>query len=146
VVTIRTAWFQGNKEKPTFCPQRKIVSFNWLPEYTAKIVLNIISPITGRSYTHDLCMGVANIGLHSSARQCHRAADSQFSNKWYYRQMQFSLNRFSVVTVYSLMAVLTNIDIYDMIYLLAAIGLSPGGSITVHIYTQTIHGTNTNNN
>jgi len=30
--------------------------------------------------------------------------------------------------------------IYD-IYLLNAIGLSPGGSITVHIYTQTIHRT-----
>jgi len=25
---------------------------------------------------------------------------------------------------------------YDMIYLLTAIGLSPGGSSTVHIYTQ----------
>ena len=28
-----------------------------------------------------------------------------------------------------------------MIYLLTAFGLSPGGSITVHIYTQTIHRT-----
>ena len=27
------------------------------------------------------------------------------------------------------------------IYLLIAIGLTPGGSSTVHIYTQTIHGT-----
>jgi len=26
-----------------------------------------------------------------------------------------------------------------MIYLLTAIGLEPGGSSTVHIYTQTIH-------
>jgi len=26
-----------------------------------------------------------------------------------------------------------------MLYLLTAIGLSPGGSSTVHIYTQTIH-------
>jgi len=26
-----------------------------------------------------------------------------------------------------------------MIYLLSAIGLTPGGSSTVHIYTQTIH-------
>jgi len=26
-----------------------------------------------------------------------------------------------------------------MIYLLAAIGMTPGGSSTVHIYTQTIH-------
>jgi hypothetical protein len=29
----------------------------------------------------------------------------------------------------------------DMIYLLTAIGLSPGGSSTVHIYTQTKHRT-----
>ena len=32
----------------------------------------------------------------------------------------------------------------DMIYLLNAIGLSPGGSSTVHIYTQTIHRTTQN--
>jgi hypothetical protein len=31
--------------------------------------------------------------------------------------------------------------IYDMIYLFTAIGLSLGGSSTVHIYTQTIHRT-----
>ena len=30
---------------------------------------------------------------------------------------------------------------YDMIYLLTAIGLTPGGSSTEHIYTQTIHRT-----
>jgi len=30
--------------------------------------------------------------------------------------------------------------IYDMIYL-TAIGLTPGGSSTIHIYTQTIHRT-----
>jgi len=30
---------------------------------------------------------------------------------------------------------------YDMIYLLTAIGLSPSGRSTVHIYTQTIHRT-----
>jgi uncharacterized integral membrane protein len=29
--------------------------------------------------------------------------------------------------------------IYDMIYLFTAIGLTPSGSSTVHIYTQTIH-------
>ena len=28
-----------------------------------------------------------------------------------------------------------------MIYLLTAIRLTPGGSSTVHIYTQTVHGT-----
>jgi hypothetical protein len=32
-------------------------------------------------------------------------------------------------------------DIYDIIYLLIAIGLTPGGSSTVHIYTQTVHRT-----
>jgi len=31
--------------------------------------------------------------------------------------------------------------IYDIIYLLTAIGLTPGDSSTVHIYTQTIHRT-----
>jgi hypothetical protein len=30
---------------------------------------------------------------------------------------------------------------YDMIYLFTAVGLSPGGSSTVHIYTQTVHRT-----
>jgi len=32
----------------------------------------------------------------------------------------------------------------SMIYLLSAIGLSPGGSSAVHIYTQTIHRTTQN--
>ena len=31
-----------------------------------------------------------------------------------------------------------------MIYLLTTIGLSPGGSSTVHVYTQTIHRTTQN--
>ena len=35
---------------------------------------------------------------------------------------------------------LKGLKIYD-IYLSAAVGLSPGGSSTVHIYTQTIHRT-----
>ena len=30
---------------------------------------------------------------------------------------------------------------YDMLYLLTAIGLTSGGSSTVHIYTQTVHRT-----
>ena len=34
--------------------------------------------------------------------------------------------------------------IYDMIYLLTAIGLSPGASSTVHIYTQTTQRTTQN--
>jgi hypothetical protein len=33
---------------------------------------------------------------------------------------------------------------YDMIYLLTAIGLSSGGSSTVHIYAQAIHRTTQN--
>jgi hypothetical protein len=40
---------------------------------------------------------------------------------------------------------LLTIMIYDMIYVLTAIGLSPGGSSTVHIYTQTIQRTTQNN-
>jgi hypothetical protein len=31
--------------------------------------------------------------------------------------------------------------LFDMIYLLTAVGLTPGGSGTLHIYTQTIHRT-----
>jgi len=31
--------------------------------------------------------------------------------------------------------------IYDTIYLITAIGWTPGGSSTVHIYTQTVHRT-----
>ena len=37
-------------------------------------------------------------------------------------------------------SVLTCVNI-DMIYMLTAVGLSPGGSSTLHIYTQTIHRT-----
>jgi len=36
---------------------------------------------------------------------------------------------------------LLKIRLDDMIYLLAAVGLTPGGSSTVRIYTQTIHRT-----
>ena len=34
----------------------------------------------------------------------------------------------------------------DMIYLVTAIGLTPGGGSTVHIYTQTVHRTTQTNN
>jgi len=38
--------------------------------------------------------------------------------------------------------ILTEIlGVFDMIYLLTAIGLIAGGSSTVHIYTQTVHRT-----
>jgi hypothetical protein len=33
----------------------------------------------------------------------------------------------------------SNFGFKNLIYLLTAIGLTPGGSSTVHIYTQTIH-------
>jgi uncharacterized integral membrane protein len=33
------------------------------------------------------------------------------------------------------------VDVYDMIYLLTAVGLTPSGSSTLHIYTQTVHRT-----
>jgi uncharacterized integral membrane protein len=36
---------------------------------------------------------------------------------------------------------LKRVLIYDMIYLVTAIGLTLGGSSTVHIYTQTVHRT-----
>jgi uncharacterized integral membrane protein len=43
----------------------------------------------------------------------------------------------TMVTLY----ILPHIYVIDMIYMLTAIGLTPGGSSTVHIYTQTIHRT-----
>jgi len=45
-----------------------------------------------------------------------------------------------VVTPYTAVVMIIMIR-YDMIYLLTAIGLTPGGSSTVHIYTQTVHRT-----
>ena len=44
--------------------------------------------------------------------------------------------------MWHLSAILTEIlGVFDMIYLLTAIGLKAGGSSTVHIYTYTIHRT-----
>jgi hypothetical protein len=52
-------------------------------------------------------------------------------------------NPFTVITASS--PAILSVDHYrsvvDMIYLLNAIGMTPGGSSTVHIYTQTIHRT-----
>ena len=45
----------------------------------------------------------------------------------------------SVSHVVLFKGVRTRTQIYDMVYLLTAIGLTPGGSSTVLIYTQTIH-------
>jgi uncharacterized integral membrane protein len=39
------------------------------------------------------------------------------------------------------MKIHVHLVIYDMTYLLTAVGLRPGGSSTVHIYTQTVHRT-----
>jgi hypothetical protein len=39
------------------------------------------------------------------------------------------------------MSVWCNSVLYDVIYLLTAVRFTPGGSSTVHIYTQTIHRT-----
>ena len=39
---------------------------------------------------------------------------------------------------------ISTLHVIYLIYLLTAIGLTPGGSITVHIYTQTIHRTTQN--
>jgi len=36
---------------------------------------------------------------------------------------------------------LLHVNWHDVIYLLTATGLTPGGSSTVHIYTQTVHRT-----
>ena len=35
--------------------------------------------------------------------------------------------------------------LYDMVYLLTAIGLTPGGNSAVHIHTQTVHRTTQRN-
>jgi len=40
-----------------------------------------------------------------------------------------------------MMMMIMMIMIYDMIYMLTAIGFTDSGSSTVHIYTQTVHRT-----
>jgi len=45
-----------------------------------------------------------------------------------------------IILQQALLLIVTNTLLYDMIYL-TAIGLPPGGSSRVHIYTQTIHRT-----
>jgi len=45
------------------------------------------------------------------------------------------------IYIYIYMSFTSAVTFHDMIYLLTAIGLSPGDSSTVHIYTQTVHGT-----
>jgi hypothetical protein len=45
---------------------------------------------------------------------------------------------------FSLLIACGSTSVYDMIYLLTAVGEPPGGSSSVHIYTQTIHRTTQN--
>jgi hypothetical protein len=62
-----------------------------------------------------------------------------------YKFLSFRLNYLCLCWVYVPgVSIMSTIDSYDMIYLLTTIGLSPGGSSTVHIYTQTIHRTTRN--
>jgi len=57
----------------------------------------------------------------------------------------FELRGFiSTKTVVQYLQVWHSMSYIDMIYLLTAIGLSPGGSSTVHIYTETIYRTTQN--
>jgi len=51
-----------------------------------------------------------------------------------------SLNIYGFIQVLA-QTTASDILIFNSIYLLTAIGLSPGGSSTVHIYTQTINRT-----
>jgi len=53
------------------------------------------------------------------------------------RNMQ--LGNLDVLTVSLEVCSEISVQVEDMIYLLTAIGLPPGGSSTAHIYTQTIH-------
>jgi hypothetical protein len=53
------------------------------------------------------------------------------------RNMQ--LGNLDVLTVSLEVCSEISVKVEDMIYLLTAIGLSPGGGSTLHIYTQTIH-------
>jgi len=48
---------------------------------------------------------------------------------------------FILILIFIFILILILIFLFLLIYLLTAIGLTPGGSSTVHIYTQTIHRT-----
>jgi len=50
-----------------------------------------------------------------------------------------SIDLFQVTNLMHTFFILSQCILYDMIYLSTEIGLTPGGSSTVHIYTQTIH-------
>ena len=47
----------------------------------------------------------------------------------------------SYSSYFNILIPVTKFQIWYMMYLLTAIGLPPGGSSTVHIYTQTLHRT-----
>jgi hypothetical protein len=50
----------------------------------------------------------------------------------------------SIFKIKRIIIIITNTGRHDMIYLLIAIGLTPGGISSVHIYAQTIHRTTQN--
>jgi len=54
------------------------------------------------------------------------------------------LQNLFVISSYYHVQYLFYLKFYLLIYLLNAVGFSPGGSSTVHIYTQTIHRTTQN--
>jgi hypothetical protein len=52
---------------------------------------------------------------------------------------QTSCNRTAAIIIPVVDTLLEFVHGFNMIYLLTAIGLTPGGSSTVHIYTHTVH-------
>jgi hypothetical protein len=66
-----------------------------------------------------------------------------WSNMWY--DMIWYMMRYMIwYDIYDMIYDVMYMTWYNMIYLLTAIRLTPGGSSTVHIYTQTIHRTTQN--
>ena len=57
-----------------------------------------------------------------------------------------NMPKHAVVCLHTAYRNCVTVDILILTYLLTAIGLSPGGSSTVHIYTQTVHRTIKTNN
>jgi hypothetical protein len=54
---------------------------------------------------------------------------------------QEALHKWQTEQPYFLIDMTSNFFVNNTIYLLTVIGLTPGGSSTVHIYTQTVHRT-----
>jgi len=101
---------------------------------------NICQTGTGRDTWMPSCYG--------RIRSWHRGMMSRFSNSdSRHGSDKKNINtpawtRTQFTPLHSVVPLRTNSsNINDMIYLLTAIGLLPGGSSTVHIHTQTIHRT-----